>query len=115
MYVCESPLNYCILESLGIFQKTPNYTIEKCIPAKKMEKYWKIASKNRKNYYEKAFNICKLNFLPTKIALHQLKIVNHKLKLNSKSKHWLNALEILIEKRKSVQTENIEEKLSKVF
>jgi hypothetical protein len=48
-----------------------------------MGKDWKIASKNRKNYYEKAFNIWKLNFLPTKIAMHQLKIVNHNLKLNT--------------------------------
>ena len=32
-----------------ILQKTPNYTIEKCNPAKKMEKDRKISDKNRKN------------------------------------------------------------------
>jgi hypothetical protein len=53
-----------------------------------MEKDWKIKEKNRKNYYERAFNLWKLNFLPAKIAMHQLKIVNHNLKLNSQTKHW---------------------------
>jgi hypothetical protein len=57
-----------------ILQKTQNYTIEKCNPAKKMEKDY--------YYYEKAFNLWKLNFLPTNIAMHQLKTQHLTVKVN---------------------------------
>ena len=43
---------------------------------------------NRENFFQKAFSSWNEKFLPTKIKTHQLKIVNHHLKLNSQLKHF---------------------------